>query len=111
MNGERAKAGVAPLQLSAGARTVARRWSSHMAAHGMSHNPNLSGDLAGVGVTGWHTIGENVGYGSSVSQVHGMFMASGGHRANILKAGYTHMGIGVVHSGSRVWVTMVFVGY
>jgi uncharacterized protein YkwD len=111
VNSERAKAGVAPLQLSTGARSVARAWSGYMAGHGMSHNPDLSGDLARAGVTGWSTIGENVGYGGSVDYVHSLFMGSGGHRANILKASYTHVGIGVVRSGSKVWITMDFVGY
>ncbi len=109
VNGERAKAGVAALQLSGGARSVAREWSGHMAAHGMSHNPDLGGDLGRAGI-GWRSIGENVGYGGSVDHVHGMFMGSGGHRANILKSTFTHVGIGVVRSGSQVWVTMVFYG-
>ncbi|MEQ1787014.1 MAG: CAP domain-containing protein, partial [Acidimicrobiales bacterium] len=110
-NQDRAAAGLAPLQMSGGARSVARAWSGYMAGNGMAHNPDLSGDLARAGVSGWSTIGENVGYGSSVDHVHGMFMGSGGHRANILKAAYSQVGIGVVRSGGTVWVTLDFVGY
>jgi len=82
-----------------------------MAGHGLAHNPDLSGDLARAGITGWTSIGENVGYGSSVDQVHQSFMGSSGHRANILKASYSHVGIGVVASGGTAWVTLDFVGY
>jgi len=82
-----------------------------MAGHGLSHNPNLSADLGRAGVTGWRAIGENVGYNGSVDRAHAAFMASQGHRDNILNAGYSHVGIGVVRSGSTVWITMNFVGY
>lgn len=81
-----------------------------MAGTGLAHNPDLGGDLARAGVTSWSTIGENVGYGGSVDQIHGMFMGSAGHRANILKGAYSHVGIGVVRSGGTVWITLDFVG-
>jgi uncharacterized protein YkwD len=110
INQERAGAGLPPLQPSAGARSVARSWSAHMAGTGLAHNPDLSGDLARAGVTTWSTIGENVGYGGSVDQIHGMFMGSSGHRANILKAAYSLVGIGVVRDGGTVWITLDFVG-
>jgi uncharacterized protein YkwD len=49
---------------------------------------------------GWSHWGENIamGFGSSVS-VFNAWMASPGHRANILKAAYTQMGIGRVSAG------------
>ena len=109
VNGERANAGVPALRLNGGAASVARAWSAYMAQNGMSHNPDLGGDLDRAGVA-WRTIAENVGYGSSVDQVHSMFMGSGGHRSNILSGSYRQVGIGVVQSGGRVWVTIVFVG-
>jgi uncharacterized protein YkwD len=38
-----------------------------------------------------------------------MFVASSGHRANLLKAGFTHMGVGVAQdSRGRIWVAEVF---
>jgi uncharacterized protein YkwD len=112
LNGERASAGMAALRLSGGASSVARSWSGAMASGaGLSHNPDLSGALARAGIGAWRRIAENVGQGSSVDQVHGLFMASSGHRANMLGAGYSEVGIGVVDSGGRVWVTLDFVGY
>ena len=47
-----------------------RSWSAHMAGSGLAHNPDLSGALRKAGVTGWTSWAENVGYGSSVDQVH-----------------------------------------
>jgi uncharacterized protein YkwD len=82
-----------------------------MSGSGLAHNPDLDGDLQRAGVTGWTSYGENVGYGGSVDQVHALFMGSSGHRANILNPSYSRAGIGVVHSGGKVWVTIDFVGY
>jgi uncharacterized protein YkwD len=58
----------------------------------------------------WNVIGENVGVGGTVRSVHRAFMSSSGHRRNILLPGYTRVGVGVVKSGGRVWVTEIFVG-
>jgi uncharacterized protein YkwD len=56
------------------------------------------------------SMGENVGYGSSISQVEGAFMASPPHRANILNGSFNLVGIGVVRQNGRVWVDQLFVG-
>jgi uncharacterized protein YkwD len=82
-----------------------------MAGSGLGHNPDLGGDLERAGIGGWRTCGENVGYGSSVDQIHTLFMGSEGHRANILNPAYGQVGIGVVRSGGTVWVTIDFVGF
>lgn len=52
--------------------------------------------------------GENIGRGASVAAVHTGLMESPGHRANILSAGYTQIGIGVVTYGRKVYVAQVF---
>ena len=59
-------------------------------------------------VTRWKTLGENVGYAGSVKKVHRAFMNSAGHRANILRSAYRHIGVGVVKKGGRIWATVVF---
>ena len=69
----------------------------------MEHNPNL-----GSQVTGWSSVGENVGFGPSELSVHTALMNSPGHRANILNTGYAQVGVGVVVRNGRVWVTEVF---
>ena len=63
--------------------------------------------LKGV-VPQWQLIGENIGTGFAVQSLHDSFMASGGHRANIL-GNYNRVGIGVVTQGERIWVTFDFV--
>jgi uncharacterized protein YkwD len=58
--------------------------------------------------TAW---GENVGMTSSTNaarHMHGMFMKSAGHRANVLKPGWTHMGIGVAKRGGRTYIVQRF---
>ena len=76
----------------------------------LAHNPNYFGQIRQVRPEA--TSGsENVGYGSSTRQVFDSFMASSGHRNNILDGSKSHMAAGcVVDGGGRVWVTMNFWG-
>lgn len=104
INRERRDRGLRPLatdsDLVAGARLQA---DAIRDAGRLYHNPDL-----GSVTTGWTKLGENVGYGSTVSGLHAAFMNSPGHRANILDPDYTHIGVGVVVEGSRIWVGEVF---
>ena len=43
-----------------------------------------------------------------MQQLHDAFMGSAGHRANMLNASYNRVGIGVVLSGGKIWVTVRF---
>jgi uncharacterized protein YkwD len=61
-------------------------------------------------VTRWTTLGENVGMGGTVSQLHKAFMASPGHKANILSSAYKHVGVGTVEDHGTLFVTVVFEG-
>jgi hypothetical protein len=104
INTERTSRGLNPLavdpDLTAGARMQA---SAIRDAGRLFHNPDL-----GSVTTGWSWIGENVGYGYDIANLHNAFMNSSGHRANILKSGATHIGLGVVVDGPTVWVAEVF---
>jgi hypothetical protein len=101
---ERADAGLQELarfsDLTAGARGQAADIGE---AGRLFHNP----DLAQV-ATGWYKLGENVGLGYSVESLHSAFMASPGHRANVLDPVYDHLGVGVVLVGNQIYVAMVF---
>jgi uncharacterized protein YkwD len=59
-------------------------------------------------VTNWTILGENVGVGGSVDSLHKAFMASPLHRDNILLPAFTNVGIGTLHRGDRLWVTVIF---
>lgn len=58
----------------------------------------------------WSIGGENVGVGGSVWRLFDAFMASAPHRENILNKRYKRIGVGVVESGGRLWVTVLFYG-
>jgi uncharacterized protein YkwD len=68
-------------------------------------------DLADkLGQRDWSIGGENVGYGSSLTDVQAAFMGSTPHRKNILRTGFNHTAIGVVESDGNFWVTVIFYG-
>ncbi len=57
----------------------------------------------------YRTAGENIAYGQRTPQaVVQAWMNSSGHRANILNASYTHLGVGYVADG-HYW-TQMFIG-
>ncbi|MEP6761729.1 MAG: CAP domain-containing protein, partial [Sporichthyaceae bacterium] len=83
---------------------VARGQARRMAARNtLYHNPSLAQQ-----VRNFRWVGENVGYGPSVSLVHSAFMASAGHRANVLDRDYTEVGVGAVWANGRLWIAEVF---
>jgi len=74
-----------------------------MAAGNIYHTSPLS-----AVASGWEALAENVGAGPSVDSLHAAFMASSGHRRNIL-GDYNYVGIGVSQSDSgQLWVTVIF---
>lgn len=86
----------------------AERHSQEMARRGyIYHSSCLSCQFSGYN---WSVGGENVGVGASMKSLHRAFMDSAPHRRNILYRSYKHVGIGVVRSGGRMWVTVLFMG-
>lgn len=104
MNAERAGNGLAPVATHADLRDDALRWSQHLVDEGsLSHNPQLA-----AVTTGWDRLGENVGVGPTIDALHNAFMASSGHRGNVL-GDYDYVGIAVVEeTPTKLWVTVVF---
>jgi uncharacterized protein YkwD len=85
---------------------VARRHTRSMAGSGnLVHTKNL-----GAKVTRWKTLGENVGYGGGIKQLHKLFMNSEAHRANIVKSGFRYVGVGTIRKKGFMWTTVVFEG-
>ncbi len=111
VNAERAKVGVAPLTVNYSLMEAAWSHNEHMASTGcFSHTGCGNGDPGDrIKKTGYQAAnwGENIakGYPNPTAVMAG-WMASSGHRANILRAGFKD--IGVAHnSGQRLW-TQVF---
>jgi len=104
INDERASNGLEPLSVYADLVDDAEAHSIVMKAEfDLHHNPAL-----GAVTTGWYSLGENVGVGPDIFSLHDAFMASPGHRANVL-GDYNYVGIGVEQDGpSRIWITVVF---
>jgi hypothetical protein len=104
INQERRARGLSPLRYDAQAAGAARRQATRMAQRrSMYHNPNLSKE-----VSGWRSIGENVGRARSAAGVHSMMMGSSYHRGNILGR-YGSVGVGAVWAHGWLWVSEVFV--
>jgi cysteine-rich secretory family protein len=101
----RASAGRGRLAVKSDLTSAARRHSASMARDGRIYH---SGNL-GSGISGWTSIGENVGSGPSCTSVHRAFMNSSAHRANILRGSFNEMGVGVAYKGDTLYVTEIFV--
>ena len=107
-NAERQNAGLPPLALNAQLANAAQSYSQVLAATGCFEHtcgsvPDFGDRDAQAGYTGWSTIGENIaaGYPTPEAVVSG-WMASPGHRANILSSRYTEIGIGVVSGAGKL---------
>ena len=104
MNNDRAAHSVGPLIPHGGLLAKAQAWAEHLASiNGLEHSSLPSGVSSC-----WETLGENVGYGSSISAVENAFMNSSPHRANLLNSSFAYAGTGVAYRGSRVFVVQVF---
>lgn len=100
LNGARSSNGLPSLSWSGGLANRARAWAKYLADN------NCTGSEIGHSVI-W-TNGENLywisgGSGGDLAvRAHNAFMASSGHRANILRSSFHSVGIGVAH-GSGGW--------
>ena len=105
MNAARQSAGLRPYSVASDLTSVARQHSAQMASkQSLYHNPNLTSQ-----VQNWQAVGENVGEGPTVSDIHNAFMQSPEHKANILDHDFTQVGVGVtVDKNGIIWVTEDF---
>ena len=106
INAERAAQGLGALSGDGSLRSHARNHTQDMIEAGEIFH-STSAELQAAGGSGWEKLGENVGRGGSVNSLHSAFMASSGHRANIL-GDYNKAGIGVDVSEGVMYVTVVF---
>jgi uncharacterized protein YkwD len=103
VNDTRAAHGLRGLTLNRTLAKKAQGWAEHLAAIGHLEHSDLT---AGV-PSGWAALGENVGYLTTIAEVHQEFMGSSGHRANIL-GHWTNIGTGVARRGQWVYVVQEF---
>jgi len=113
VNEQRSKNGLKPLTANWELSRVARYKSQDMVDNRyFSHTSPTYGTpfqmIRAFGLT-YRTAGENIAYGQRTPQaVVNAWMNSSGHRANILNASYTQIGVGYVSSG-HYW-TQMFIG-
>ena len=116
VNQDRAANGVASLAYSASLARVAQYRAQDMLNRNyFSHYDPSTGQLAFVqllhlwGIP-YSTAGENIAWSTnpSMAGINTMFMNSPDHRANILKAAYHRLGIGVASNGAKTMVVEVF---
>ncbi|NCC67911.1 MAG: secretion protein, partial [Clostridia bacterium] len=113
VNEQRAANGLAPLTLSQPLSDAARAKSQDMHDNNyFSHTSPTFGSpfemLSAFGIS-YRTAGENIAMGYSTPEaVMNGWMNSAGHRANILNANYTQIGVGYVADGNY-W-TQEFIG-
>jgi len=116
VNAERARYGLKPLEVDFQLAKVARLKSEDMRDKGyFSHTSPTYGSpfqmMREFGIT-YRTAGENIAAGHRTpAQAMQGWMNSPGHRANILNANFTHIGVGYAEGGSygHYW-TQMFTG-
>ncbi|MCA1319547.1 CAP domain-containing protein [Bacillus tianshenii] len=112
-NAERAKQGLAPLELDEELSKVAKEKSNDMKKNNyFAHNSPTYGSpfdmMKQFGIE-YRTAGENIAMGQqSPEEVVNAWMNSEGHRANIMNGEFTHIGVGHVEDGNY-W-TQMFIG-
>jgi uncharacterized protein YkwD len=104
MNNDRGayRLGALPVQMDA--QNKAQAWAQRLAAENTLYHSNLPD---GINVR-WCSIGENVGYGPSISAVETGYMNSPPHKANIINNKWNGVGTGVAYNGPRVFTVQVF---
>jgi uncharacterized protein YkwD len=113
INSTRAEHGLGPVALDEQLSDIARSHSLDMTEGGyfshLSPSTGSPGDrLRRAGVS-FRLSGENIAFDRNVEAAHQALMESPSHRRNILDPEFTHVGLGVVSSGSSVLVTEHFV--
>lgn len=118
-NAERRARGESSLVWDAELTRMARLHSENMARQNFFDHTNPQGEnmtmrARACGVCGWSAIAENIAYNSGYADPAAFaverWLASPKHRANMLRDGFTHSGVGVARAADgRVFFTQVFV--
>jgi len=114
MNRDRAANGIGALGWNNQLAGLGTTWAAHLgAANGGLVHQDLTAVLYSPGYEGYSTLGENLLVGPesmTTDQMEAAWMASSGHRANILRANFTTAGVGYSYANARIWVAVEFGG-
>jgi len=105
LNKDRQAYGLRSLSIQSDAQAKAQAWAERLARENRLYHSNLSDGIR----TRWCSLGENVGYGSSVAAIEDSYMASPGHRANILSTTWNGVGVGYARNGNRIFTVQFFI--
>lgn len=112
INATRSRSGLAPLVLSGSLGKLARQHSSEMVdLRFFGHVSPTAGDLLARLMAAGLSPGkyaENVARSRTLIRLHSNLKASPSHRMHLLDPTYTHVGIGIAHSGDDLVVTEIF---
>jgi uncharacterized YkwD family protein len=115
LNSEREKADLPPLQVDMELVKLARlKCHDMIELNYFAHQSPTYGSpfdmMRNAGIK-YRTAGENLAGAPTVERAHTALMNSPGHRANILNASFTHIGIGAVKGGPYgMMFTQMFIG-
>jgi uncharacterized protein YkwD len=107
INRSRSSRGLNQLSMNLELTTKAQGWAQTLAGRCSLSHSNLASGIS----YNWRALGENVGYGGSIAQIHTAYLNSPGHKANILDRRWTHMGTGVAYGCGRTFTVQVFMQY
>ncbi|MBR3015836.1 MAG: hypothetical protein IKH57_01955 [Clostridia bacterium] len=113
LNEDRAKNGLAPLELDPQLSELARLKSNDMNSnHYFAHESPTYGNAAQMLDTfnyDYQGVGENIAHHSNVEKAEAAFMSSDGHRRNILGSQWEKVGIGIAYDeNGNMYVTQLF---
>ena len=108
---------IPPLLMDAGLNLAAQVWAEHIASTGSVQDAPLAGCGPSPAPSQLCVLAGNAGNsgngfwpGDGSDGMEASYMASTGHRQNLLNAGYDTVGVGVACSGGQAWTVTLF-GY
>lgn len=113
MNQKRSEAGLKPLTMDNTLLQVARYKSNHMIQYNYFDHTTPQGDkwTSWLKIIGYKytTTGENIAYNTyDPVELFNQWWNSPGHRANMMNASYTKVGVGVVYGNGKYMGTQTF---
>lgn len=100
VNATRAANNAPALHVDAALTDKARALADQLAQEGrLQHSANLASGVRGP----WSLLGENLGFGQSIADVHGLLLASAHHFATMIDPRFTEIGVGVAHSANGLY--------